>query len=208
MKKILITATISTLIALSYSESLSAKLPAETPDLSDVDTIIYESDSSEIRFVNENNLKIVFLPKRLQPLSQRSTLALKSPILAISKSKFPFIGSGIEDAINLDGKPRILQYDPDLARRDKRRAEVCERAVVKKLLLATSSADPAKRAWSCDEYPFASTYQGGRNIAGKLASIKIVPLQENSSQGGVLGAFYRYTLKRVDKAVFQVVVTP
>jgi hypothetical protein len=52
------------------------------------------------------------------------------------------------------------------------------------------------------------TYQGGRNIAGKLASIKIVPLQENSSQGGVLGAFYRYTLKRVDKAVFQVVVTP
>ena len=39
---------------------------------------------------------------------------------------------------------------------------------------------------SCDEYPFASTNQGGKN-----AVIVAVPIKENSSQGGQLSAFYR-----------------
>ncbi|CAB4023437.1 Hypothetical predicted protein [Paramuricea clavata] len=39
---------------------------------------------------------------------------------------------------------------------------------------------------NCDEYPFASSREGG---AG--AEIKLVPSRENSKQGGLLGAFYR-----------------
>ena len=39
---------------------------------------------------------------------------------------------------------------------------------------------------SCDEYPFASTYEGGTG-----AVIAAVPIKENSSQGGQLSAFYR-----------------
>jgi hypothetical protein len=49
----------------------------------------------------------------------------------------------------------------------------------------------ACRGWrgpgSCDQYPFASTYEGG---AGK-ASIAGVPVQEQRFQGGDLLAFYR-----------------
>jgi hypothetical protein len=39
---------------------------------------------------------------------------------------------------------------------------------------------------NCDEYPFASSLQGG---AG--AVVRLVPIRENSIQGGVLAAFYR-----------------
>ena len=39
---------------------------------------------------------------------------------------------------------------------------------------------------SCDEYPFASTRQGGKG-----AKISYVPKRENYSQGGQLSAFYR-----------------
>lgn len=37
----------------------------------------------------------------------------------------------------------------------------------------------------CDEYPFASTRQGGSN-----AILRCVALRDNASQGGQLGAFY------------------
>ena len=42
------------------------------------------------------------------------------------------------------------------------------------------------KGMSCDEYPFASTYEGGTG-----AVIAAVPIKENSSQGGQLSAFYR-----------------
>ncbi|MFZ6682149.1 NucA/NucB deoxyribonuclease domain-containing protein [Undibacterium sp. Tian12W] len=40
---------------------------------------------------------------------------------------------------------------------------------------------------SCEEYPFASSYEGG--IGGTVAK---VPPKSNSGQGGVLSAFYRF----------------
>ena len=44
----------------------------------------------------------------------------------------------------------------------------------------------ARRPWSCDEYPFASSNQGGLGSV-----IRRVPLVENNRQGGALSAFYR-----------------
>lgn len=38
---------------------------------------------------------------------------------------------------------------------------------------------------SCDEYPFASTYEGGL-----AATVRFVPLHEQLSQGGTLSSFY------------------
>lgn len=38
---------------------------------------------------------------------------------------------------------------------------------------------------SCDEYPFASTYEGGKG-----ATTAIVPIKENSLHGGQLSYFY------------------
>ena len=39
---------------------------------------------------------------------------------------------------------------------------------------------------SCDEYPFASSQEGGTG-----AETMLVPLQENNQQGGLLSSFYR-----------------
>ncbi|CAB4031408.1 Hypothetical predicted protein [Paramuricea clavata] len=39
---------------------------------------------------------------------------------------------------------------------------------------------------NCDEYPFASSQEGGTG-----AQIMAVPIRENSMQGGLLGGFYR-----------------
>ncbi|XP_028393191.1 uncharacterized protein LOC114517599 [Dendronephthya gigantea] len=39
---------------------------------------------------------------------------------------------------------------------------------------------------NCDEYPFASSRQGGRG-----AAIRNVPKRQNSIQGGLLGSFYK-----------------
>ncbi|PVW04881.1 hypothetical protein DEA06_08975 [Microbacterium sp. Gd 4-13] len=45
---------------------------------------------------------------------------------------------------------------------------------------------PAGAGRSLDEYPFASTAQGGSG-----AYVGAVPVAEQSYQGGVLGGFYR-----------------
>lgn len=74
-------------------------------------------------------------------------------------------------------KPKILQFDADLGRRRDRRAAVCP--------AGTCTNSPAPNN-SCDEYPFASTREGG---AG--ASVRCVPSGTNSSQGGTLSQFYK-----------------
>jgi len=60
---------------------------------------------------------------------------------------------------------------------------------------------------SCDEYPFASTYQGG---AG--ASTMPVPGWEQSVQGGVNSSFYQGNNNQlrplVNGDIFAVVVVP
>ncbi len=55
---------------------------------------------------------------------------------------------------------------------------------------------------SLDEFPFASTREGGG-----LALVAAVPLRENCIQGGLLGAFYRWSLRGVP-GPFMVVPVP
>ena len=59
------------------------------------------------------------------------------------------------------------------------------------------------KGWSWDEFPYASTMQGG---AGAMTAK--VPLLENCIQGGMLGAFYRWVLKGVPYSEFLVVPIP
>jgi len=54
-----------------------------------------------------------------------------------------------------------------------------------------------------DEFPYASTAQGG---VGAVAAP--VPWLQNAVQGGLLSAFYRYSLKSVPGAPFLVVPIP
>jgi len=71
------------------------------------------------------------------------------------------------------GKPKILHYDADLKRRAKRRKEALKNF-------------PRRPGMSRDEYPYASTFEGGKG-----ALVAYVPPSENSSQGGQLRGMYK-----------------
>lgn len=73
-----------------------------------------------------------------------------------------------------NGKPEILHYDTDLKRREQRRYEA-----LKKI---PSPSTGNQR----DEYPYASTYEGGKG-----AMVLEVPTKENSRQGNDLKRLYR-----------------
>jgi RHS repeat-associated protein len=60
---------------------------------------------------------------------------------------------------------------------------------------------------SRDEYPFASSKEGGVNT-GQKAQVRCVPRIENSTQGGDLGWFYDSELYRIDAAQFFVLPVP
>ncbi len=63
--------------------------------------------------------------------------------------------------------------------------------------------------FSCDEFPFASTIEGGRKD-GRFSVIRGVPLAQNTEQGRLLWDFYRANLptlkEELDKGLFYVCV--
>jgi predicted small lipoprotein YifL len=92
------------------------------------------------------------------------------PVFVVDSARMPNIAQHDRQAI-ADGHPQVLtRADPLTAR--KNRAAACGRFREPPL--------------SCDEYPFAVTFQGGEN-----ASIRGVPLVEQLRQGGDLSNFFR-----------------
>jgi Deoxyribonuclease NucA/NucB len=79
------------------------------------------------------------------------------------------------------GQPEVLHYDSNKENQAERRKEAMKG-------YPSRGAEGLQR----DEYPYASTIEGG---AG--ADVAYVPSKENSSQGGSLGALYK-TLKSGD----------
>jgi RHS repeat-associated protein len=73
----------------------------------------------------------------------------------------------------LNGKSSILHYDADLKRRAERRKEA-------------TGAYPTRPGMHKDEYPYASTFEGGKG-----AMMAYVPATENLSQGGSLSLMYQ-----------------
>lgn len=102
------------------------------------------------------------------------------PILTQSRAQgIPTIAQHIFDA-QMAGQPIILsRIDPPQPLKDQlidqNRSQACAGFV-----------PPPPPNTSCDEYPFASTYEGG---AG--ASTRGVPIREQRRQGGRVGGFYR-----------------
>ena len=74
-------------------------------------------------------------------------------------------------------QPRVLTRDSTLAR--KNRVASCQKDREKKL-------GEKPDGWSCDEYPFATTEEGGKD-----ARVQWVPASENNRQGGKMMNFYR-----------------
>ena len=95
------------------------------------------------------------------------------PVVQYTSSNFPFIHRNIKKAIGI-GHPSRLQYLEDSAKADANRRA------------ALANHKPAKSGFSLDEYPFASTYQGG---AG--AEVAEVPSVEQGRQGNLMKTFYQ-----------------
>jgi hypothetical protein len=115
------------------------------------------------------------------------------PILIISTvAGMPTIAAHIADAQFNRGYPILLNRiaGNDALRRSNNRA-ACRNFV--------PAAPPNT---SCDEYPFASTYQGG---AG--SSTRAVPLTEQRIQGGTISSFYQ-NRNIPDRGQFMVLPAP
>jgi hypothetical protein len=113
---------------------------------------------------------------------QRCVWADFTPTIAFSAAQLPEIAAHIQRAQvagqpggRPSGRPLERLTGPQVNRN--RRAR-CPRSLVRRYRRERPGG-------SCDEYPFASSAQGGSG-----SSVANVPQRENSSQGGQLGVFY------------------
>jgi hypothetical protein len=86
------------------------------------------------------------------------------------------------------GKPEVLHYDADVDRQKDRRKAA--------LAAYPGKGDGTER----DEYPYASTFEGGKG-----ATVDYVPWKEQRSQGGSLSALYK---KMTQGEAFVVIPVP
>ncbi|XP_028407207.1 uncharacterized protein LOC114529590 [Dendronephthya gigantea] len=101
------------------------------------------------------------------------------PTITFPCSEMPHVCANMENAIQ-NGAPSQLYYLKNATQTAiNRRASGCPKL----------QREHGNSTTSCDEYPFASTQQGG---AG--AFIRLVPRVENSRQGGYLSQFYRQNI--------------
>ena len=99
-------------------------------------------------------------------------VARNIPVLIMSSQRIPKIAEHIRQA-QASGQPSILTRVKDKSRINSNRRAACGKFV-----------KPSGQ--QCDEYPFASTYEGGAN-----ASKRAVPAKEQQIQEGIISAFYR-----------------
>ncbi len=139
----------------------------------------YTNVTSYMMAINHDKVGLIFL-EILMPTPSPCHL----PIMLYPRPVTPTVGAHMQAAQDA-GYPMLLTRLTDRSAIRRNRYAACRNV-----------------APSCDEYPFASTYQGG---AG--ASTATVPLWENRVQGGYIGAFYVRARLR-DGDPFAVVVIP
>lgn len=104
------------------------------------------------------------------------------PTITFDSATFPYITKNIRTAIAA-GKPSVLTRDNTEVRPN--RDAACPRSQVQRLEKLGPEPDGMTDA-SCDEYPFASSREGGEN-----AQVMWVPLTENNKQGQEITKFLR-----------------
>jgi hypothetical protein len=112
---------------------------------------------------------------------------LNIPKIIFSKSSFKYIVQNILNAF-ADGQPQQLSWDG--------KGEVSHKARRSEAL--KGHINTKGKGWSMDEYPFASTYEGGHG-----AEVMEVPAEENSKQGNKIKKFKEKNIIR-DRDVFDV----
>ena len=112
-----------------------------------------------------------------------TTSASAIPVFYVNKNDTPVIWLNDATAIRVDGYPSLLHFDNDEKRVSQRRGVVCSETRRKKLGVMYGKS-------SCDEYPFATTEEGGR-FKGRLARTVLASNREQSDQAKELKAFYK-----------------
>lgn len=130
-----------------------------------------------------NQARIIFR----RTFGNNSSLPIK--IVPMPKSFIPEVATHVEDAQTMFGKPMILTRVASHIAKVNRRSAV-----------GTRGRAPSGRSW--DEYPFASSAQGGA-----LSSVRDVPSGENFLQGGIIAGAYLLEKINIGDSYF-VIVTP
>jgi len=134
----------------------------------------------------------------LLALEQRTSPQCMIPVIKFRRAQYPYIARHVFVAEYQRNKPMLLTFngsrDPQS---NANRTDVC--TIPQKRTLLQQQNDPnLTMSDHCDEYPYASTMQGG--IAGYPGvnpgtsngpSMMMVPAAENRSQGGRLTQFYQ-----------------
>ncbi|MBP2294002.1 NucA/NucB deoxyribonuclease domain-containing protein [Azospirillum rugosum] len=116
-------------------------------------------------------------------------MAIAQPVINFDGNVFPCISYNIWSAQQA-GRPALLNRTTTQATITANRTAACGPAAANVTALNGANAAGAI-SWSCDEYPFASSTQGGNApVNNVLSGVMIVPAFENSTQGGALSAFY------------------
>ncbi|MFD4291877.1 NucA/NucB deoxyribonuclease domain-containing protein [Rhodococcus sp. NPDC058505] len=107
-----------------------------------------------------------------------------TPNVAYYSSAYPYIAANISADQSATGRGQLGSplHRTDSGTRDANRAAACSTARTS----ALGPPDPTMVNPECDEYPFASTAEGGAT-----SSIAWVPKTENSAQGDLMASFYR-----------------
>ena len=97
----------------------------------------------------------------------------RCPTIRFPCTRMPNVCSNMRYAISLGRPSQLTRTTNRFQIRQNRRNSACRHL-------------RRRPGHNCDEYPFASSFQGGRGSVTRM-----VPRRENSIQGGVLSAFYR-----------------
>ncbi len=101
------------------------------------------------------------------------------PTLYVNQSRMPAIYANDLAAIR-DGYPSELRYDPIPDHAAQHRRQACS--------IKRKAEAGIKSPVTCDEYPFAATFEGGL-YEGRLPRIAAASSSEQQRQGGEFGAF-------------------
>ena len=113
------------------------------------------------------------------------------PVVKFPEPTFPYIARHTWTAQYIRARPMLLTYNAVPSAGNPNRSGVCTDVQIRELRLLDPSVP---RPDQCDEYPYASTFEGGiQTTSGfaQLPSLAMVPAGENRAQGGKLTQFYR-----------------
>ncbi|WP_317191402.1 DUF6443 domain-containing protein [Hymenobacter guriensis] len=145
--------------------------------------ILYKDIDGRDIINTQNYLR--FTGSDAQTLFNSLTTRPPNKIHLVPESETPAIYQHTLDAFK-KGRPQILTYDSDKNNRDKRREDA---------LKASGLPSRYPEGLERDEYPYASTMEGGKN-----ALVAYVPKKQNGSQGARLKQLYSQ-MKTGDKFI-------